>query len=282
MSKVSNFFTAVSLFICITSISFAGSAGIVIQNSNGEIITRCVEFDETAITADELLLRSGFKTVISETSFGKAICFLHDDGIEDEGNCFGHPLGWFWEFFVHNGTEWESSLVGITEAVVTDGSLIGFDFGAFGENGLPPMTYDDVCGYTSTAAIVVDHSDGSRKVVHVEFAGETVTGTQLLQKSGLTSAISASSFGDALCSLDGEGQPESDCFGDALGRFWGFNLLTESDEWTFSEVGIGEAIIRDGDVTGFIFAEFGVAQPPITHHEIFGQTSNVETWDMYQ
>lgn len=282
MSNVSKLCTAVGLLFGIASLGFAGTAGIVIENSTGEIITRCVEFEEAEITVDVLLELSGFKTVITETSFGDALCFLHNDGIANEGDCFGHPLGWFWELFVHNGTEWESSPVGIGETIVTDGSLIGFDFGAFGENALPPMNYEDVCGYTSTAAIVVDHSDGSHKVVHVEFAGETVTGTQLLQKSGLDVSISASSFGDALCSLDGEGQPESDCFGDALGRYWGFNILTETNEWTFSAVGIGEATIRDGDITGFIFAEFGVAQPPVTHDEIFGQTSNVETWDMYQ
>lgn len=282
MSKVLSFFTALSLLLCIASFSFASSAGIVIQNSTGELITRCIEFEEDEIAVDELILRSGFKTVMSETSFGQGICFLHDDGITDEGNCFGHPLGWFWEFFVHNGTEWESSQVGISSAVVGDGALVGFVFGAFGENELPPMTYDDVCGYTSIAAVVVDHSDGSRKVVHIEFTGETVTGTQLLQKSGLDVITNESSFGTALCSLDGEGQPGSDCFGDALGRYWGFNLLTESNEWAYSEVGIGEAIIRDGDITGFIFAGYGTEQPPITHDEVFGQTSSVETWEMYQ
>lgn len=282
MSNVSKLFVAVWLVVGGSLLGFAGTAGIVVQNSNGNVITRCVEFDEAQITVDELLVRSGFKLVISETSFGKALCFLHDDGIADAGNCFGHPLGWFWELFVHNGTEWESAPIGIGDAVVTDGSLVGFDFGAFGENGLQPMSYDDVCGYTSAAGLVVDHSDGSRKIVQVEFTGETITGTQLLRISGLAVTTNETSFGTALCALDGEGQPGTDCFGDALGRFWGFNILTEDDEWTFSDVGIGEAVLRDGDVTGFQFAEFGIAQPPITKNDVFGVASNVDDWVMYQ
>ncbi len=276
----------VGAWVCLISISMQGftqnTAGIVVQNSTGEIITRCVEFSEAEITVDELLVRSGFKVVIADTDFGKALCFLHDDGVGDANNCFGHPLGWFWEFFQHNGVEWESSMAGIGDATVSDGSLVGFDFGAFGENGLPPMTYDDVCGFTSTAGIVIDHSDGERKVVTVDFPGETITGTQLLQKSGLEVTISDTSFGPALCSLDGEGQPESDCFGDPLGRFWGFNILTPNDEWTFSEVGIGDAILRDSDVAGFFFSTFGTEQPPISRFEVLGQTSNVELFEMYQ
>ena len=117
-------------------------AGIVIQNSTGELITRSVEFEEAELTAEELLVRSGFKMTIAEFSFGKSVCFLHDEGALDPSQCFDHPQQWFWNFFQKSSTpDWVAASTGISSATVVHGDLIGFAFGAFDTVQLPPMTF---------------------------------------------------------------------------------------------------------------------------------------------
>lgn len=259
----------------------ANSSGVVVKNSTGEIITRCVEFEEDAITVEALLERSGFKRVTQQSSFGAAICYLHNEGNLDAENCFGHPLGWFWNVFVNRGGEWIAADAGISTVTVSDGDLAGFAYGAFGEATLPPMSFDDVCGYTGRAGVVVDYGGGNRDIRLVEFPGETLTGLQLLEKSGLETVLSKTSFGTAICGIGGVGQPADDCFGDPLGRFWGFNILQKDGSWSFSEVGVDKAIFRDGDVAGFHFAAFGESQPPVDPDEIFADASCAPLWEAY-
>jgi len=267
----------VSLLLFISTIVYGNQAGVVIQNSTGEIITRCVEFEEESITVDELIRVSGFNHVISESEFGPSLCFLHDEGSPDPDACFEHPQGWFWNFFVHQEGEWISSDLGIGSVNVSDGDMVGFAFGTFGEVTQPEMTYEEVCGFTSEAGLVIDHSDGSREVLTVPFQGETITGYQLLEKSGLSFVSSQSSFGIGICAIDGEGQAEDNCFDDPQGRFWGLSYLTE-EGWVSSPVGVTETIVREGDVHGWFFAEFGTEQPSITFDEVFNTTSGCIHW----
>ena len=260
----------------------ANRAGVVIQNSTGEVITRCVEFEETSLTVEMLLRRSGFNLVTQSSAFGESVCFLHDEGNRIADQCFDHPLGWFWNFFTHSGTGWTSANQGISSATVTEGSLVGFTYGAWNEVELPPLDFTDVCGYSSRVGLVIDHGDSRRRVIVVEFPGETLSGWQVLERSGVAITTTSTAFGTALCSLDDEGQSAADCFGDVLGRFWAFNLLQADDSWSFSPVGLDDAIFRESDVAGFFFAPFGVDQPPILRQEIFGQTSRIESWDRYR
>ncbi len=257
------------------SVLAAGKAGLVIQNSTGEVITRCVEFDEEAIAVDELLERSGFKLITEQKTWGTSINFIHDDGVQAGES---HPDGWFWNFYQHDGTNWVMSDVGVTTAQATDGTIFGFVFGAWDAVQPPQKTFADVCEITSIAGLVIDHSDGSRTVRSVQFFGETVTGYQLLQKSGLDYIASEQSWGVAICSIDGEGMPSDDCFNDPEGRYWGLNILDETDTWISSPVGASDTIVYEGDVHGYLYGVWGTVQPSIMREEALSQTSNVAEW----
>lgn len=248
-------------------------AGIVIQNSTGELITRCIEISD-GTTLIDMLDQSGFFLI---TDPGTAtICTLHDDG---RGDCTPHPDGFVWTTARLNGDQWETSQVNQLGTTVDPGSVYGFAYGP--EGSLPEIrTYAEVCEVVSTAAVVVDTED-QRTIRVVDFFGETLTGTQLLLRSGLEVGISATSFGNAVCSIDGVGQPVDDCFGDPLFRFWGLNLLDVNDEWASSPVGSDDAIVFDGNVHGWFFSTFGTPQPPITAEEVFAQSS-IESWDAYR
>ncbi len=264
--------------IASVSVHAQNQAGILIQNSTGELISRCVEFQEESLTVQELLNRSGFKTVFSEN--GDSLCFLHDDGISDPVECANNPDESSWNFYTREQNTWEIQQ-DLTSFQVTHGSLIGFDYGIGSETELPLATFSELCGITNHAGLVIDHSDGSRKTVVVEFPGETITGLQLLQKSGLDLVTVEFSFGTAICAIDGEGPPPEDCFNDPLGRFWNFNILDDENQWYSSPVGSGDSIVRDEDVHGYIFGEWGVVQPPITRSEIFGFQSAAILWECY-
>ncbi len=256
--------------LCVVSGGYAGKAGIVIQNSTGEVITRCVSFEEDSLTVSQLLKRSGFTVVTEDSQFGEYLLYLHDDGVQPGES---HPEDWFWNFYLHEDGEWETASVGISSATASDGSLFGFVFGPWGGSQPPALTFSDVCELTSTAAIVIDHSDGTRKIEKVTFNGETLTVEQLLRQSDLEIVLGEFSWGVAICSLDGEGQPENDCFGDPEGRFWNFNLLSVEGEWQSSPVGISDVIVRDHDVLGFMYGTGEAEQPAVTKQEIFSPQS---------
>ncbi len=255
----------------------SNQAGVVIQNSTGQVITRCVEFEEDQLSAAELLRRSGFKHVTQESAGGITLCFLHDDGSAD---CTPHAQGWKWILFLREGDEWTPLSANLSAVSIVPGALIAFAYGPDG--ALPPnRTFAEVCGITRRAALVIDHGDGSRMTRVVEFSGESLTGLQLLQRSGLEVITHETSFGTSICAIGGEGQPAEDCFGDPDGRYWGLNILGEDNTWRASEVGVSDCVVVDNSVLGFIFAIYGTEQPTITREEIFEAASLAPGWNAY-
>ena len=257
----------------------ANKAGVVVQNSTGEVITRCVEFEEPEITVEELLQRTGFQLTISQSEYGAALCYLHDDGMADPDACFSDERGWFWNFFTHNGETWESASLGISNINAVDGSIFGFAYGAWGEAFPPARSFADVCEITSRAGIVIDHSNGTRRIVVVEFPGETTTCYELLLGSGLELVSSVSMWGVGICAIDGEGQTADNCFGELGDPYWGFSTLDENQEWFSALTGVDTTLAGAGDVCGFFYATWGTPQPLVTLQEVFGGGSAVEYWE---
>ncbi len=274
-------FTAMLLGLCLfVPASWSlNKAGLVIKNSTGELITRCVEFEEESVTVEKLLQDSGFKLVTEDSESGVMLHYIHDDGAMD-GSL--HADGWVWNFFLNDANGWVFSPGDVSSATVVDGTIFGFGFGALGEVELPERTFADVCEITSMAGIIVDHSDGTRVINVVEFPGETITGLQLLQRTGFELKTNVSSFGTAICAIDGEGQPGDDCFGDPEGRYWAFNILGLDNQWISSMVGAGDAIVRNDDIHGYYFSTWGSVAPPVKRDDILGVTSGLDNWEAYQ
>ncbi len=274
-------FTAMLLGLCLfasASWSF-NKAGLVIKNSTGELITRCVEFEDESVTVEKLLQVSGFKLVTEDSGSGVMLHYIHDDGVMD-GSL--HSGGWVWNFFLNNVNGWSVAPGDVSSITVVDGTIFGFGFGAQGEVELPERSFIDVCEIINMAGVVVDHSDGSRVVEVVEFPGETITGLQLLQKTGLELKTNVSSFGTAICAINGEGQPGDDCFGDPQWRYWAFSTLGLDNQWISSMVGAGDAIVRNDDIHGYFFSVWGSVEPPVNRDDILGVTSGLGNWEDYQ
>ena len=258
------------------SVLAASKAGIVIQNSTGEVITRCVEFEESQITVDELLIRSGFELVTEKKSWGTSVKFIHDDGVHAGET---DPRGWFWNFYQNNGSNWVMSDTGVSSTQAKEGTIFCFVYGAWDAVKPPQKNFADVCELVSHAGLVIDHSDGRRLVQIVSFNGETITGYQLLQKSGLNLVSHESSWGLGICSINGEGMAANSCFDDPQGRYWAFNVLGTDNSWISSPVGVSKAIVYDQDVHGYYYSTWGMVQAAITHNEVFGLPSSVSGWN---
>jgi hypothetical protein len=100
------------------------------------------------------------------------------------------------------------------------------------------------------AALVVEHADGSVVTRCVAFDADSISGEDLLNRSGLAwSAQTFGGFGDAVCALDGEPAQYTECLG--KDRYWAVFVARTGGSWQLANVGISTMTLRDGDAEGF-------------------------------
>lgn len=128
----------------------------------------------------------------------------------------------------------------------------------------------------SRAGLVIVHGDGSVLTKCVDFTGASISGADLLVRSGLDLSMEAGGVGATICRLDGEGcnYPENSCFCQCEGSpciYWSYWRLT-GDAWQYSNIGAGNSIVRSGDVDGWRWGEGTVvkaeAPPGIAFEDI--------------
>lgn len=135
------------------------------------------------------------------------------------------------------------------------------------------------------AGLVIVHGDGSTVTQCIAFAEESISGAELLARSGFDLSIEASSMGATICRIDGEGCtfPGETCFCQCQGSpcvYWSYWRL-EQDEWRYSNLGAGNTVIHAGDVDGWRWGPGAVdkaeAPPTITLAEICEETPQAIT-----
>jgi hypothetical protein len=114
----------------------------------------------------------------------------------------------------------------------------------------------------SQVGLVVRFGDGSILTRCVSFAGDEVTGDEVLAQSGLTVVLSATSGqGTLVCKIEDEGCPAEDCWCQCKGQscaYWSYWRLIEGT-WSYSPVGVSMFKSRSGDVQGW---SWGNQEPP--------------------
>jgi len=130
-------------------------AGLVVQFSNGNYLTRCIEFQEDEISGAELLRRSGLRVIMQISGgMGAAICKIEEDGCAypDEPcfcQCRGGGQCIYWAYYIWNGEEWCSSGVGAGMRKLGNGDVDGW---VWGSTDPPPIvSWDDVCDLARTS-----------------------------------------------------------------------------------------------------------------------------------
>ncbi len=135
-------------------------------------------------------------------------------------------------------------------------------------------TYAPRCSATNAASaslhhagLVVTFGDRHTQAFCIEFSEDTISGLQLLQRSGLPLVTSsASGLGAAVCSIDGEGSNDpTNCFASCTGgtcAYWAYYRFVDG-AWNFSQLGAAQRIVHDGDIDGWAWGPGGLSSGAI-------------------
>ena len=123
------------------------------------------------------------------------------------------------------------------------------------------------------AGLVVVHGDGSVINTCVAFSEESVSGAELLRRSGLGVTLGAyGGLGYGVCAIGGEGCPAGrDCFCECRGSpcaYWVYSHLNSDGSWAISGVGASGWEVRDGDVDGWVWGDGSAAPPAVAFEQI--------------
>ncbi len=124
---------------------------------------------------------------------------------------------------------------------------------------------------THHAGLIIVHGDGHITTRCVRFSEDQINGAELLQRAGISWVGSSGTQGTAICSLEGEGCPASDCFCHCQGSpctYWTYFHRAADGTWQYSGVGASGWQLRDGDVDGWVWSDGSVTPPAITLAEI--------------
>ena len=128
------------------------------------------------------------------------------------------------------------------------------------------------------ASLVVVYPDGRVETMCVEFDEETISGAELLRRSGLSVVFSGSGgFGEGVCRIDDTGCSDpGNCFCQCSGgdcAYWSYFALNDDREWQFQQVGASQRTLRDGDVDAWVWGSGGA---PPAGAEFSGQCADEE------
>jgi hypothetical protein len=126
------------------------------------------------------------------------------------------------------------------------------------------------------AALVVRFADNSVEKRCVSFSEPSITGAELLARSGLQVIMDYGSQGGAVCSIAGAGCafPTQDCFCKCQGltcEYWAYYHRVGGG-WQYSQVGAGGYTVTDGAVEGWSWGagnfSSGVEPPAVAFDEV--------------
>jgi hypothetical protein len=116
------------------------------------------------------------------------------------------------------------------------------------------------------AALVVEHGGGGVVTVCVAFSEDSITGGQLLARSGVEYATAYS--GQAVCQIDHEppdGQVPPGCW-TTSSPYWAMFVSRGGGSWSMSSLGFTSQTFRDGDAEGFRYeGQSDYTAPPSPH-----------------
>jgi len=120
------------------------------------------------------------------------------------------------------------------------------------------------------AALIVQLGDGSYVTHCVAFGEESITGLELLTRSGLPVSL----WGGAVCRIQQQGcqYPAESCFCQCKGSscqywsYWHWRDATDSSpgqgSWAYAQIGSGDYRIQDGAVEAWLWGD--AQNPPVT------------------
>jgi hypothetical protein len=119
----------------------------------------------------------------------------------------------------------------------------------------------------------VVHGDSQIITACVAFEEETITGVELLRRSGLDVTLGIyGGLGYGVCAIDGEGCAEGeDCFCQCRSEpcaYWVYSHQELDGSWTISGVGAATWELTGGNVDGWIWGDGSSAPPAVPFADI--------------
>ncbi|MGH2627581.1 MAG: hypothetical protein ACRDHY_13130 [Anaerolineales bacterium] len=115
-------------------------------------------------------------------------------------------------------------------------------------------------GRVHRAGLVVVHGTGEIRRACVEFTEETISGEELLARSGFEVARDeANPLGSLICAIDGEGcdGPGEPCLCQCLGpgscAYWSYFQRAPQAGWTYSALGARARRVWPGELDGWVW-----------------------------
>ena len=128
------------------------------------------------------------------------------------------------------------------------------------------------------AGLVIRHGDGTLIYAYVQFEEESITGLDLITRSGIDATLAPfGGLGGAVCSLNGEGCPSDNCFCHSYASpayYWNY-YVHSGDDWSSYPVGPSSRTLSDGDIDGWSWtaAESGL---PVTNIDEIARMNGVD------
>ena len=116
------------------------------------------------------------------------------------------------------------------------------------------------------AGLVVQFEEGQVKTACVRFAEETLTGHELLVRSGLpVNSLTDPGLGTAVCGIENTGCPVDDCFC-AMPAYWSYWQPAPAG-WAYAVTGAAQSAVVNGSLDGWSWGE-GIAPPVYSFQDI--------------
>lgn len=126
--------------------------GLVVRFGDGQVETRCIEFNEPQISGYDVLLRSGLSVIVSgDVGTGSVVCSIGDAGCPiDNCWCQCKTMGsdcTYWSYWQLEG-DWVYSQMGMSGHFVNHGEVEGW---SWSEGSPPPIVaFEDICAPPTT------------------------------------------------------------------------------------------------------------------------------------
>lgn len=121
------------------------------------------------------------------------------------------------------------------------------------------------------AGVVIRHGDGTLIYAYVQFEEESISGEELLLRTGLELTFSPyGGLGTGVCRIDGEGCPADDCYCESYTNpayYWQY-FQHDGSTWASSHQGPSSRKIRDGDIDGWSWTADDHGLPAVTIDDI--------------
>lgn len=139
-------------------------------------------------------------------------------------------------------------------------------------------TRADAADDVNVAGLLIDYGDGRVSYVVTPFTEESISGIELLERSGLhLLTIDMGGIGAAVCEIEDVGCDVSACrtrmcqTGDPDSPFWRHMVSGDDDTWRFSTRGASATVVEDGDVYAWFWSGDDPTGPSMSLDELSRQ-----------